>query len=121
MANAAAKAVKNLATAAGIPNTAPRSLTIAGKGIRTNGDFANLMSALMSDLIEGRVTPRLAAGSAMPAAKLLKVVEMSTNTAPKASRTGAAPSFCRWRMWTEAGDKVGSRRHRRRRPPEVTI
>lgn len=55
----------------------PRSLEIAAKGIRTGHDFANLMSALMSDLIEGRVTPSVGNSTCNAGGKLLKVVEMS--------------------------------------------
>lgn len=55
----------------------PRSLKIAQKGVRTNVDFANLMSSLMSDLIEGRVTPQVGNATCNAGGKLLKVVEMS--------------------------------------------
>ena len=55
----------------------PRSLQVAQKGIKTNADFANLMSALMSDLIEGRVTPQVGNAACNAGGKLLKVVEMS--------------------------------------------
>ena len=55
----------------------PRSLAIAANGIRTSGDFANMMSALMSDLIEGRVTPQTGNATCNAGGKLLKVVEMS--------------------------------------------
>jgi hypothetical protein len=54
----------------------PRSLDIAARGIKTGGDFANLMSALMSDLIEGRVTPNIGNATCNAGGKLLKVVEM---------------------------------------------
>jgi hypothetical protein len=57
--------------------SAPRSLDIAAKGIKTGHDFANLMSALMSDLIEGRVTPSVGNSTCNAGGKLLKVVEMS--------------------------------------------
>ena len=56
---------------------APRSLIVAQKGIKTNTDFANLMSGLMSDLIEGRVTPQVGNATCNAGGKLLKVVEMS--------------------------------------------
>jgi len=54
----------------------PRSLVIANRGIKTSHDFANLMSALMSDLIEGRVTPNIGNATCNAGGKLLKVVEM---------------------------------------------
>lgn len=54
----------------------PRSLGIADRGIRNSHDFANLMSALMSDLIGGRVTPSIGNATCNAGGKLLKVVEM---------------------------------------------
>jgi len=54
----------------------PRSLRIAEHGIRTGQDFANMMSALMSDLIEGRVTPGVGNATCNAGGKLLKVVEL---------------------------------------------
>lgn len=57
--------------------TEPRSLTIANRGVKTSSDFANLMSALMSDLIDGRVTPSIGNATCNAGGKLLKVVEMS--------------------------------------------
>jgi hypothetical protein len=46
--------------------SSPRSLAIASRGVRTTHDVANLMSALMSDLIDGSVTPNVGNDSAMP-------------------------------------------------------
>jgi hypothetical protein len=54
----------------------PRSLGIAKEGIRTGGDFAQMMSALMSDVIEGNVTPQVANATVNAGGKLLKVVEL---------------------------------------------
>lgn len=54
----------------------PRSLSVAKKGIRTGNDFAELMSSLMSDIIEGRVTPSVGNATCNAGGKLLKVVEM---------------------------------------------
>jgi hypothetical protein len=54
----------------------PRSLVIAARGVKTGHDFASLMSALMSDLIEGRVTPNIGNATCNAGGKLLKVVEM---------------------------------------------
>ena len=53
-----------------------RSLAIARRGVRTGEDFANLMSALMSDVIEGGLTPDIANAVVNAGGKLLKVVEM---------------------------------------------
>lgn len=54
----------------------PRSLAIASRGVRTGHDFAALMSALMSDIIEGRVAPNTGNATCNAGGKLLKVVEM---------------------------------------------
>lgn len=54
----------------------PRSLSISEAGIKTGSDFANLMSALMSDIIAGRVTPSTGNAACNAGSKLLKVVEM---------------------------------------------
>lgn len=54
----------------------PRSLNIAARGIVTADDMAQLMSALMSDLIEGRISPMVGNATCNASGKLLKVVEM---------------------------------------------
>jgi hypothetical protein len=54
----------------------PVSLTISEKGIATGHDFAGFMSALMSDLIGGRVSPMVGNAACNAGGKLLKVVEM---------------------------------------------
>ena len=74
------EAVATTATGKGnasIPPTAsPRSLPIAAAGVATGEDFANLMSALMSDLIEGTIDPVTANAACNAGGKLLKIVEM---------------------------------------------
>jgi len=54
----------------------PRSLEIAQRGITTDIDFARCMSALMSDLIEERITPGVGNAVVNAGGKLLKMVEM---------------------------------------------
>lgn len=54
-----------------------KSIAIASAGVKTASDFANLMSALMSDLIEGRLTPAIGNATCNAAGKLLKIVEMN--------------------------------------------
>lgn len=54
----------------------PESLRIASKGIRTAHDFSNFMSALMGDLISGRVTPNVGNATCNAGGKLLKAAEM---------------------------------------------
>lgn len=55
----------------------PKSFAIASSGVHTASDFANLMSALMSDLIEGKLTPAVGNATCNAAGKLLKIVEMN--------------------------------------------
>lgn len=55
----------------------PKSIGIASAGVKTANDFANLMSALMSDLIEGKLTPAIGNATCNAAGKLLKIVEMN--------------------------------------------
>jgi hypothetical protein len=54
----------------------PRSLALSEAGIKTGNDFANLMSALMSDIISGRISPGIANATCNAGGKLLKIVEM---------------------------------------------
>lgn len=66
-----------------VPNQAidiplpPRSLAIFERGIKTGEEFASGMSALMSDVISGSVTPQIANSVCNAGGKLLKVVEMA--------------------------------------------
>jgi hypothetical protein len=57
-------------------NRQPRSVAIAAKGIRTSGDFANLMSSLMTDVLTGEITPQVTNAAVNAGGKLLKMVEM---------------------------------------------
>ena len=54
----------------------PRSLEAARGGIQTTGDFANMMSCLMSDVIEEKITPAVSNACVNAGGKLLKVVEL---------------------------------------------
>jgi hypothetical protein len=51
-------------------------MAIAARGITTGHDFANFMSALMSDLISGTVAPNVGNAACNAGGKLLKAVEM---------------------------------------------
>jgi len=54
----------------------PRSNMFAARGIKTSGDFAGMMSALMSDVLEGRVTPQVSNAVVNSGGKLLKMIEL---------------------------------------------
>lgn len=54
----------------------PRVHQFSQKGIKTSRDFANFMSSLMSDLVEGRVSPNVGNATCNAGGKLLKVIDM---------------------------------------------
>ena len=54
----------------------PQSLAIAAQGVTTGEDFALLMSALMGDILAGRVDANTGNAVCRAGDKLLKVVEM---------------------------------------------
>lgn len=53
-----------------------RSLPLARKGIANSHQFAQLMSSLMSDLIEGRINPGVGNAVCNAGGKLLKMIEL---------------------------------------------
>lgn len=55
----------------------PRCLTVASRGIRTSSDFAQFMSHLMSDIVEGAITPEISNAAVNAGGKLLKSVELT--------------------------------------------
>lgn len=54
----------------------PRVHKFAARGIKTSRDFANMMSGLMADLIDGRVTPEVGNAVCNAGGKLLKMIDM---------------------------------------------
>lgn len=62
----------------------PRSFAIGAAGVQTGEDFAQFMSALMSDVIEGRISTDVANAACNAGGKLLKVVEMQYRYGAKA-------------------------------------
>jgi hypothetical protein len=67
----------------------PKCLDIAGHGISTSRDFAKFMSALMTDIVEARVSPGVANAACNAGGKLLKVVEMQVKYGTQGKGTGA--------------------------------
>lgn len=55
---------------------APRSLAIAQRGVKSTDDFEQLMSALMSDLIDGSINDGVGNAVVNAGGKLLKSVEL---------------------------------------------
>ena len=62
--------------AQGNPQAAARSLAVTRHGVRTGEDFADLMSALMGDVIEGTITPNVANAACNAGRQLLRITEM---------------------------------------------
>jgi hypothetical protein len=62
----------------------PRTLAFTRAGVVTGTDFADLMSALMSDVIEGTVSPEVANAACNAGRQLLRVVEMQYRYGPHA-------------------------------------
>lgn len=58
------------------PVVTPKSAEVAERGITTGADFANLMSALMADVICGRLKPEIATATCKAGGQLLRVVEL---------------------------------------------
>lgn len=67
-----------------------RSLRIGNGGIKSGRDFAGFMSGLLSDVVSGKVDPRVANAACNVAGKLLKVVEMEFKYARQQQAEGTA-------------------------------
>lgn len=80
--------IEKTTTGDSVATGAPLSLGLSQRGVKTGRDFAGLMSALMSDLIEGRISPGVANAVCNAGGKMLKVVEMQM----KYGHTGATGS-----------------------------
>jgi hypothetical protein len=77
MASTATRKTRTVSDVEGaLLSATPRSLSLAARGIRTGADFSQVMSALISDIIEEKVTPQVANAACNAGGKLLKVVEM---------------------------------------------
>lgn len=70
-------------------NDKPRCLSVANAGINTASQFAGFMSALMSDLIEGNISPQVGNAAVNAGGKLLKVVEMQYQYGRKSDGTSS--------------------------------
>lgn len=73
----------------GTSRAQPRSLKISERGINTGSDFAALMSALMGDIIAGRVTPAVGNATCNAGGKLLKIVEMQYKFGTQSGNQGS--------------------------------
>ena len=68
--------IKNGASSKTDTPKSARTAALARRGVRTSRDFATMMSGLMSDVIEGKVSPQISNAACNAGGKLLKVVEM---------------------------------------------
>lgn len=75
-ATAAPPAPAGSANANGHSPAAPRSIVVTKRGVRSGADFADLMSALMGDVIEGTITPNVANAACNAGRQLLRITEM---------------------------------------------
>jgi hypothetical protein len=75
MSQASEKAVAAVEAVPEEPRT-PQCLAISERGIRTAQDFAQFMSAVMGDVIAGRLATPKAAAATRAGSTLLKVIEM---------------------------------------------
>jgi hypothetical protein len=67
-------------------STRARSMSLASKGIRNSEQFTSLMGALMSDVLEGKITPQVANATCNAAGKMLKEEEkLLTKARPEES------------------------------------
>jgi hypothetical protein len=56
--------------------TSPRSRMISDRGIKTSKDMTSFMSALISDIIDGGVSPDMANAACNAGGKMLKTIEL---------------------------------------------
>jgi hypothetical protein len=56
--------------------TVARSVALAERGINSSSDFRDLMSALMSDVISGRIAPHVTTAACNAGGKMLKMIEL---------------------------------------------
>lgn len=64
----------------------PRCATL-GDSIISTRDFAGFMSALVGDIVSGRIDPKTASAACKAGAQLLRVVELEQKYASKQART----------------------------------
>lgn len=69
----------------------PAANALALAGVHTGEDFARLMSALMSDVVLGKIPPDISNAAVNAGGKLLKVVEMQYRYGSKAESRASRP------------------------------
>jgi hypothetical protein len=61
----------------------PAVVAVTANGIRTGGDFINVMAAIMNDLANGRITSHVANAMCNAGGKMLKCAEMQAKQGRK--------------------------------------
>lgn len=80
---AVTKSVKNTLTSSTNSNSAP----IAELGVRDSEQFSKLMSAIMGDVLNGRITTDVANSTCNAGGKLLKCIEMQYKYGTRKQKT----------------------------------
>ncbi len=65
----------------------PRSVVLGNAGIRTSQDFANVMSALMADVLSGSVSTGRANAACNVGRQMLRAVELQLKYGEKVNET----------------------------------
>lgn len=66
----------------------PQCAEIAARGVKTSGDFCQMMSALMSDLVDGAITPAVGNAVVNAGGKMLKAAELTLQYGSPCGQTG---------------------------------
>jgi hypothetical protein len=66
------------------------SLAHAERGVQSSADFRNLMSALMTDVIRGSLSPEVTNAACNAGGKILKMVEMEYKFATNPERRNSS-------------------------------
>lgn len=78
---------------ASTPAAEPKCTALIEAGIVTAQDFAGAMSAMMSDIVTGRIDPQVANAVCNAGGKLLKAVEMQYKFGTKGDSTSNRKSL----------------------------
>ena len=84
---------KAVAKVAQVVTRPARSTAIARRGIETGTQFAGLMSALISDVVDGNIPPSVCNAACNAGGKLLKVVEMNLKYGTQNGDSGGRQLF----------------------------
>lgn len=75
------------------PTVRPRSVELGAAGVRTSQDFANVMSALMADVLSGAVSAGRANAACNVGRQMLRAVELQLKYGEKVNATSNEKSL----------------------------